>query len=338
MFVDEVEIFVQAGAGGRGCVSFRRERFVPHGGPDGGDGGDGGSVFIEAVRGLDTLSELASRHHWRAQRGSHGQGKNKAGKNGKDLFISVPTGTLIYDRDLGILLQDLNRPGQRVCIAASGKGGKGNAAFATATEQVPRFAQPGTPGQQRWLRLELKLIADVGLVGMPNAGKSTLLSRLSAARPKIADYAFTTLAPQLGIVELSNYRRLVMADLPGLIEGAHQGHGLGDAFLRHIERTRIIVHLLDICPPSQADPAENYRAIRRELAAYSTKLAAKPELIVANKMDLTGSKQALVKLQEDLETEVIGISAVVGTGLKQLVERLWARLAELPDENTGDLP
>ena len=338
MFVDEVEIFVQGGAGGRGCVSFRRERFVPRGGPDGGDGGDGGSVFIEAVPGLDTLSEMAGRHHWRAQRGCHGQGKNKAGKNGKDLIISVPAGTLVYDRDLGILLQDLTRPSQRVCIAAGGKGGKGNSAFATATEQAPRFAQPGTQGHQRWLRLELKLIADVGLVGMPNAGKSTLLSRLSAARPKIADYAFTTLAPQLGIVELSNYRRLMMADLPGLIEGAHQGHGLGDAFLRHIERTRIIVHLLDICPPSQADPAESYRTIRRELAAYSTKLAAKPELIIANKMDLTGSEQALVKLQEDLKTEVIGISAVVGTGLKQLVEKLWAKLAELPDEDTGDLP
>lgn len=338
MFVDEVEIFVQGGAGGRGCVSFRRERFVPHGGPDGGDGGDGGSVFMEVTPGLDTLSELAGHHHWRAQRGAHGQGKNMAGKKGKDLIIPVPAGTLVYDRDLGILLQDLSHLGQRVCVAPGGKGGKGNSAFATATEQTPRFAQPGTEGQQRWLKLQLKLIADVGLVGLPNAGKSTLLSRISAARPKIADYAFTTLSPQLGIVELSDYRRMVMADLPGLIKGAHQGQGLGDAFLRHIERTRIIVHLLDICPPSQADPAESYRTIRRELAAYSDKLAAKPELIVANKMDLTGSQQALAKLQDDLKTDVLGISAVVGTGLKPLTEKLWAMLEELPEKDVGDLP
>ena len=338
MFVDEVEIFVQAGAGGRGCVSFRRERFVPRGGPDGGDGGHGGSVHLEVVPGLDTLSEMAGRHHWHAQRGGHGRGKNMAGKNGKDLVIPVPAGTLVYDRDLGILLQDLTHPAQRVCVAAGGKGGKGNSAFATATDQTPRFAQPGTEGQQRWLRLELKIIADVGLVGMPNAGKSTLLGRLSAARPKVASYAFTTLAPQLGIVELSDYRRLVMADLPGLIEGAHQGQGLGDTFLRHIERTRIIVHLLDICPPGPADPAQSYRTIRGELAAYSKKLAAKPELVVANKMDLTGSEQALAKLQEDLKTEVVGISAVVGTGLKQLTERLWEMLADLLDKDSGDSP
>lgn len=338
MFVDEVEIFVQAGAGGRGCVSFRRERFVPRGGPDGGDGGHGGSVYLEVVPGLDTLSEMAGRHHWRAQRGGHGRGKNMAGKKGKDIVIPVPAGTLVYDRDLGILLQDLTHPAQRVCVAAGGKGGQGNSAFATATEQTPRFAQPGTEGQQRWLRLELKLIADVGLVGMPNAGKSTLLGRLSAARPKIASYAFTTLAPQLGILELSDYRRLVMADLPGLIEGAHQGHGLGDTFLRHIERTRIIVHLLDICPSGQTDPAESYRTIHAELAAYSKKLAAKPELVVATKMDLTGSQQALVKLQEDLKTEVLGISAVVGTGLKQLTERLWKMREDLPDKDAGDLP
>ena len=336
MFVDQAEIFIQGGAGGAGCVSFRRERFVPRGGPDGGDGGDGGSVFLEAVAGLDTLSEQAGHHHWRAKDGRHGQGKKMTGKKGPDVIVSVPVGTLVYDRDLGIMLQDLTRAGQRVCLAAGGKGGKGNSHFATATEQSPRYAQPGTEGQQRWLRLELKLIADVGLVGMPNAGKSTLLSRLSAARPKIADYAFTTLSPQLGIVELTDYRRIVMADLPGLIEGAHQGHGLGDAFLRHIERTRTIVHLLDICPQDDADPAENYRTIRRELAAYSEKLAAKPELIVANKMDLTDSDKALKKLRQNLNAKVVGISAVVGTGLRPLVEKLWEMLAELPNKNTGD--
>ena len=336
MFVDQAEIFVQSGAGGAGCVSFRRERFVPRGGPDGGDGGHGGSVFLEAVPGLDTLSETAGHHHWRAERGRHGQGKNMSGKKGQDLIVPVPSGTLIYDRDLGILLQDLTHPGQRVCVAPGGKGGKGNSAFATPTEQAPRYAQPGTEGQQRWLRLELKLIADVGLVGMPNAGKSTLLSRLSAAHPRIADYPFTTLSPQLGIVELTDYRRLVMADLPGLIQGAHQGQGLGDAFLRHIERTRIIVHLLDICPPDDIDPAENYRTIRRELTAYSEKLAAKPELVVANKMDLTDSDQALAKLRDELGAEVIGVSAVVGTGLRPLVEKLWDMLADSPDEDTGD--
>ncbi len=336
MFVDEVEIFVQGGDGGHGCVSFRRERFVPRGGPDGGDGGNGGSVYLEAVDGLDTLSDMAGRHHWRARGGGHGKGKNMTGKKGKDVVIRVPTGTLIYDRDLSLLLQDLKKAGHRICVAQGGQGGKGNAAFATATEQTPRIAQPGTEGRQRWLKLELKLIADLGLVGMPNAGKSTLLSRLSAARPKIAAYAFTTLNPQLGIVELSDYRRMVMADLPGLIEGAHRGLGLGEAFLRHIERTRIIVHLLDICPAGEADPAENYRTIRRELTAYSPKLAAKPEMIVANKMDLTGSDQALAKLRDDLKTEVIGISAVVGTNLKQLTEALWTKLAQLPDEDMGD--
>ena len=337
MFVDEVEIFVQGGKGGRGCLSFRRERFVPHGGPDGGDGGDGGSVFIEAVAGLDTLSELAGKHHWRAKAGGYGKGKKMAGKKGKDVIIGVPPGTLIHDRELGLLLKDLTEPGERVCVAEGGKGGKGNTAFATATEQAPRVAQPGTLGRERWLKLELKIIADVGLVGMPNAGKSTLLSRLSAARPKIADYAFTTLNPQLGIVELSDYRRIVMADLPGLIEGAHEGHGLGEAFLKHIERTRIIVHLLDICPPGDGDVLENYRAIRAELSAYSEKLAGKCEMIVANKMDLTGSEELLAKLQKDLGTEVLGISAATGTNLKVLTERLWAKLAELPAEKTGEL-
>ncbi len=336
MFVDEVEIFVQGGDGGHGCLSFRRERFVPRGGPDGGDGGHGGSVYLEAVEGLDTLSDIAGRHHWRAKGGGHGKGKNMTGKKGKDIVIRVPAGTLVYDRDLGLLLQDLTKPGQRICVAEGGKGGKGNAAFATATEQAPRITQPGTEGRRRWLKLELKLIADIGLVGMPNAGKSTLLSRLSAARPKIAAYAFTTLNPQLGIVELSDYRRMVMADLPGLIEGAHEGLGLGEAFLRHIERTRIIVQLLDICPPGEADPAENYRTIRQELTAYSPKLAAKPELIVANKMDLTGSEEALTKLRDNLKTEVIGISAVVGTNLRELTEALWAKLAQLPDEDLGD--
>ena len=317
-------------------MSFRRERFVPHGGPDGGDGGAGGSVFLEAVAGLDTLSEQAGHHHWRAKRGGHGRGKKMTGKRGPDVVIPVPVGTLIYDRDLDILLQDLTKIGQRVCVATGGKGGKGNTAFSSATLQTPRYAQPGTEGQERWLRLELKLIADVGLVGMPNAGKSTLLSRLSAARPKIANYVFTTLSPQLGIVELPDYRRLVMADLPGLIEGAHLGTGLGDAFLKHIERTRIIVHLLDVDPPGDVEPAENYTKIRRELTAYSEKLAAKPELIVANKMDLTDSDKVLAELRKNLGAEVMAISAVVGTGLRELVEKLWKMLADLPDEDTGD--
>jgi len=329
MFIDQAEIYVRGGHGGHGCVSFRREKYVPKGGPDGGNGGDGGSVYMVADESVSTLIDFAGRHHWIAQNGAPGMGKNMAGRSGRDLIIRVPPGTLVYDRDTGALLKDLDEPGLRVRIAQGGRGGRGNAAYKSPTNQAPRRADPGEPGQERRLRLELKLIADVGIVGLPNAGKSTLLSRLSRARPKIADYPFTTLEPQLGIVELSGYRRFVMADIPGLIEGAHEGVGLGDAFLRHIERTRVILHLIDICPLSGGPaPSEAYRTIRNELAKYSEGLAAKPELVVANKIDLLQGHGPLDELRGALNGEVLAISAVTGCGLELLTERLWQMLAE----------
>jgi len=333
MFVDEAKIWVKAGDGGHGCVSFRREKFVPKGGPDGGDGGDGGGVYFEAVGDLDTLMDFAGRHHWRAGNGKGGSGGNKHGADGTDLVISVPPGTLIYDEDLGILLKDLNKAGMRVCLCRGGRGGKGNKAFATPTNQTPRQAQPGKPGQERNIRLELKLIADAGLVGMPNAGKSTLISRCSAAAPKIADYPFTTLEPVLGIVELSDYRRFVMADIPGLIEGAHDGAGLGFEFLRHIERTRIIVHILDIMPADGSDPAENYKSIRAELARYSKVLADKQEVIAANKIDLDADGRGVKELQKELGKKVLAISAVTGSGIKQLNEVLWKMIRQIQAED-----
>jgi GTP-binding protein len=325
MFIDEAIIHVKAGDGGHGCVSFRREKYVPKGGPDGGDGGDGGSIVFLADSSKDTLLDFAGKHHWNAPRGEGGMGKKMAGLSGEDLVIPVPLGTLIYDRDHGSLLCDLETDGRKVTIARGGKGGRGNWHFRTPSNQAPRFAEPGTEGQERNLRLELKLIADVGLVGMPNAGKSTLLRAVSAARPKVADYPFTTLEPQLGIVELVGDRRIVVADIPGLIEGAQHGTGLGHAFLRHVERTKVIVHLLDLFPLDGSDPAANYRTIRAELEAFSSLLAAKPEVIAANKMDLaTDDGEALAKLRADLPTHTIyPISGATHDGVQPLMEALW---------------
>jgi len=329
MFIDQAKIWVKAGDGGHGCVSFRREKFIPKGGPDGGDGGNGGDVYFQAVENLDTLLDFAGKHHWQAQNGRPGSGSNKHGADGDDLIIKVPPGTLIYDIDLDLLLKDLNEIGMKVCICQGGKGGRGNKAFATSTNQTPRNAEHGKEGQQRNLRLELKLIADVGLVGMPNAGKSTLISRCSAARPKIADYPFTTLEPVLGIVELSDFRRFVMADIPGLIEGAHDGAGLGFEFLKHIERTRIIVHILDIMPVDNCDPLDNYKAIRSELEQYSKELAQKQEIIVANKIDLDPDRKMVEDLRKKLDKEIHPISAVTGEGIKELTEVLWQKVKEL---------
>ena len=326
MFIDQAEIWVKAGDGGRGCVSFRREKFIPKGGPDGGDGGKGGDVYFEAVENLDTLLDFAGKHHWQAQNGQPGSGNNRSGLSGEDMIIKVPPGTLLYDTDLNLLLKDLGQVGLKVRVCRGGKGGKGNKAFATPTHQTPRYAEPGKPGQERNMRLELKLIADVGLVGMPNAGKSTLISRCSAARPKIADYPFTTLEPVLGIVELSDFRRFVMADIPGLIEGAHAGAGLGHDFLKHIERTKILVHIIDIMPADGSDPAQNYHTIRAELAQYSRALAAKPEVIVANKIDLEPSGETVAHLKEELSSEVHPISAVTGQGIRELCELLWQKI------------
>jgi len=331
MFIDQAKIWVKAGDGGHGCVSFRREKFIPKGGPDGGDGGKGGDVYFQAVENLDTLLDFAGKHHWQAQNGQSGSGNNKHGANGEDLIIKVPPGTLIYDVDLNLLLKDLNEIGMKVCICRGGKGGRGNKAFATATNQTPRYSEQGKKGQERNLRLELKLIADVGLVGMPNAGKSTLISRTSGARPKIADYPFTTLEPVLGIVELSGFRRFVMADIPGLIEGAHNGTGLGFEFLKHIERTRIIVHILDIMPVNNSDPVDNYKAIRSELELYSKELAQKQEIIVANKIDLDPDGKAVEDLRKKLNKTVHPISAVTGSGIKELTEILWQQVKEAKD-------
>ena len=286
MFIDEAKIQITAGNGGHGCLSFRREKFIPKGGPDGGDGGRGGNVYFQAMDNLDTLLDFAGKHHWKAKNGQPGSGRNKYGADGQDLIIKVPPGTLIYDTDLDLLLKDMNEIGLKVCVCRGGKGGRGNKSFASSTNQAPREIERGREGQERNIRLQLKLIADVGLVGMPNAGKSTLISRCSAARPKIADYPFTTIEPVLGIVELSGYRRFVMADIPGLIEGAHSGAGLGYKFLKHIERTAILAHILDIMPTDGSDPVENYNAIRHELEQYSKALAQKQEVIVANKTDL----------------------------------------------------
>jgi GTP-binding protein len=333
MFVDEATIRVKAGDGGNGCISFRREKYIPKGGPDGGDGGDGGSVIMVADANKDTLLDFSGRHHWNARGGQTGMGKKMAGLSGDDLVIQVPPGTLIFDAEHKILLADLDVPEKRVVIARGGKGGRGNWHFKSSINQTPRFAEPGTEGQERLLDLELKLIADVGLVGMPNAGKSTLLRAISAARPKVADYPFTTLDPQLGICQLDGDRRIVFADIPGLIEGARDGAGLGHAFLRHIERTKIIVHLLDLYPMDGSDPADNYRTIRRELESFSPVLAEKREIIAGNKMDLAIDNDAIDHLRKELEgKQVFAISGVSRQGVEHLLEVIWKILREMKSE------
>src|SRR5437588_5337412 len=287
MFVDRVEIFVKGGDGGRGVCSFRREKYVPRGGPDGGDGGDGGSVLVRAVAGTDSLAAIVNRKFWRAETGERGGSGNCHGKNGKDIIIAVPPGTVIRDRDRGHVLRDLTESGAEVVVAQGGRGGRGNKFFATATNRTPREYQPGGPGEERHLALELKVIADAGLIGLPNAGNSTLLSRLSQAHPEIADYPFTTKHPNLGVVYPGRERAFVVADLPGLIEGAHSGIGLGHEFLRHVERTRVLIHLLEPLPLDGSDPLHNYHMVRRELELYRHELAGKPEVVALSKSELT---------------------------------------------------
>jgi GTPase len=339
MFVDEAIIEVHAGNGGNGCVSFRREKYIPKGGPEGGDGGNGGSVIMVADPNKDTLLDFSGRHHWKAKRGEPGLGKKMSGLSGDDLVIPVPPGTLVFDAEHQILLADLDLPQKSIVIARGGKGGRGNWHFKSSTNQAPRYAEPGTDGQHRRLRLELKLIADVGLVGMPNAGKSTLLRAISAARPKVADYPFTTLDPQLGIVELDRERRIVVADIPGLIEGAQNGAGLGHAFLRHIERTKVIVHLLDLYPSDGSDPAENYRTIRRELEAFSPTLAEKREIIAANKLDLAIDNNAIDHLRSELVgKEVFAISGASRQGVDDLLQLLWKILHQDQSSEPSPLP
>src|SRR5271165_2845203 len=279
MFVDRVILYVKGGDGGRGACSFRREKYVPRGGPDGGDGGDAGSVLVRAVAGADSLADIVNRKHWRADNGGNGGSDNSHGKKARDLVIPLPPGTLVIDRDRGHVLRDLKHAGDEVNVARAGRGGRGNKAFATAVNRAPREFQPGTPGEERWLTLELKVIADAGLVGLPNAGKSTLLSRLSRATPEIADYPFTTKHPNLGRVMLGGDNRFIVADLPGLIEGAHSGVGLGHEFLRHVERTRVIIHLVEPFPSDGSDPVHNYQVIRRELELHDRRLAGRPEIL-----------------------------------------------------------
>jgi len=326
MFVDRVTIEVEAGRGGDGCVSFRREKFVPRGGPDGGDGGNGGSILLIAEPGVDSLAALAHRKHWRAERGEHGMGSQRHGKSAADLVIRVPPGTVVTDAEHGLVLKDLAAAGAHVIAAHGGKGGKGNTRFKSATNQAPRESTRGDVGEHRRLTLELKIIADVGLVGKPNAGKSTLLSRVSRARPEIADYPFTTKIPHLGIVQLDIDRSLVMADIPGLIEGAHAGAGLGHEFLRHIERTRVLVHLVEPQPADGSDPLENYRAIRRELDQYGHGLADRPEIIAVSKADLPAAADVQQQLTAATGHDVLLFSAVTGQNLDRLLQAAHALL------------
>jgi GTP-binding protein len=327
-FIDEVSLTVQSGNGGRGCVSFRRERFIPRGGPDGGNGGRGGDVRLVAREGRRTLYPFRFQRLFKAENGAPGEGNQRSGKAGADLTIEVPPGTLVFDADSGELIRDLVAPEDAVVVATGGRGGKGNTHFKTSTHQTPRFAQPGEAGRTRQLRLELKLLADVGIIGLPNAGKSTLISRVSAATPKIADYPFTTLTPTLGVVNPPfGGEPFVMADIPGLIEGAHAGVGLGTRFLRHVERTRILVHLVDAAAIDPSDPLRDLRIVNTELERYGQRLAAKNQIVALNKIDLTGAEEKARQLARALgETVPVLISAATGAGVRQLLGRIVAAL------------
>lgn len=336
-FIDYVTIYVKAGDGGRGCVSFRREKYVPRGGPDGGDGGRGGHIIFRATDQLNTLIDLRYHREYRARRGQHGMGKKMHGKDGEDLIIPVPVGTIIKDADSEAVLVDLDRLGLEAVIAKGGRGGLGNSHFATPVRQAPRYAQPGEPGEERRLILELKLLADVGLIGLPNAGKSTLLSVISSARPKIADYPFTTLAPVLGVVKMADYRSFVVADIPGLIEGAHRGVGLGSQFLRHVERTAMLLHLIDISEMAQGDPVENFETIMRELALFSPDLMKKPLAAAGTKTDIAGNGERLEKMRRycgDRGIDFFEVSAVTGEGVSRLVSYLSGRLHEIKEKKS----
>ena len=333
MFVDEVDIHVTAGSGGNGCLSFRREKYVPRGGPDGGDGGAGGSVYVVASSTKNTLVDFRFHPEFEARGGQHGQGSNRTGFSADDLDIAVPVGTLVYEKAPSgelELLADLTEEGQRVLVAQGGHGGRGNARFVSSTNRAPRRTEPGRPGDEKFLRLQLKLIADVGLVGFPNAGKSTLISRISAARPKIADYPFTTLTPNLGVVSMSDDRGFVVADVPGLIEGAHKGVGLGHQFLRHIERTKVLVHLVDVSSASGRDPVEDFDVIREELHRFDPKVAAKPQIVAANKIDALDEPERATALEKHVKKARLPfyrISGVTGDGVDELLEAVWREIS-----------
>ena len=329
-FIDRAKIFVQGGRGGNGCVAFRREKFVPKGGPAGGNGGKGGDVVLVADRNVHTLLDFKYKRHYRAERGRHGEGNKRSGKSGEDLIIKVPVGTVVKDAETGEVLGDLTEHGQRLVVAKGGRGGRGNAAFATPTRQAPDFAEPGEPGEERWIELELKLLADVGLVGFPNAGKSTFLSRISAARPEIADYPFTTLRPILGVTRVGDHS-FVVADIPGLIEGAHKGKGLGHEFLRHVERTKLLLHLIDLTDSTRT-PEKAFEAINRELKLYSPSLVEKPQIVVGTKIDALADRSIIERLKTYFQERgypFFAVSAVTGEGMDELMKFVSKKLKEL---------
>jgi len=320
-FLDEARILVKAGDGGNGCLAFRREKYVPRGGPSGGDGGRGGDVTLVATEHHNTLLQFSFNPEHKAERGRHGEGSNRSGADGASLEVAVPVGTAVYDEATGERVVDFTEPGQRFVVARGGKGGRGNQHFATSTHQAPTEHEPGKPGEEKRLRLELKLLADVGLVGFPNAGKSTLISRISAARPKIADYPFTTLEPNLGVVQMPEWKSFVVADIPGLIEGAHEGHGLGIQFLRHIERTRLLVHLVDVSEASGRDPVQDFKIVMQELASFSDDLAAKPMIVAATKMDAAQDPERVASLRAVAASQGLPffeISSATGQGIDAL--------------------
>jgi len=334
-FIDEAIITVQSGDGGSGCVSFRREKYVPKGGPDGGDGGKGGDVILVASAGRRTLYPFRFRREFAAERGAGGQGRQKSGRSGQDLVIELPPGTIVRDADSGDIVKDFSVAGESFIIARGGRGGKGNTHFKSSTHRTPRFAQPGGPGELKRLQLELKLLADVGIVGLPNAGKSTLISVVSSARPKIADYPFTTLVPNLGVVKAGNHEPFVMADIPGLIEGAHAGTGLGIRFLRHVERTRLLVHLIDAGGIDPENPLEAFDTVNREMALYSPALARKPQVVALNKLDLTGTEERARAFKAALgkRRKVHLVSAATNLGVAQLLADVCRRLDRLAHES-----
>lgn len=335
MFIDIAKIQLKAGNGGHGAVAFRREKYEPSGGPAGGDGGNGGSVILEVDEGLRTLMDFKYKKSYKAEAGEDGRNKKQYGKAGEDLILKVPPGTIVKDEESGIIIADLLDHGQRAVIAKGGRGGKGNAKFANSVRQAPRFAEGGTKGDERTVVLELKLLADVGLIGFPNVGKSTLLSIITDAKPKIANYHFTTLTPNLGVVQVDDGDSFVIADIPGLIEGAHIGVGLGHEFLRHIERTRILVHMVDVSSQDGRDPVEDFHKINEELEKYSEKLAEKPQLVVANKMDIPGSEEGYEKLKEEVEKygyEILPISAATAKGIRELEYKILQKIDEIGEQ------
>lgn len=343
MFIDRARIFVQSGKGGDGMSSFRHEKFVPKGGPNGGDGGQGGNVVLVADRNVNTLVDFRFRRLFKAKPGGKGEGSNKYGRNAEDLVITVPLGTIVKDEETGQVMADLSRDGQRAIVAKGGRGGRGNWHFRTSANRTPTFAERGEPGEERWLRLELKVLADVGLLGYPSVGKSSILRKVSAAQPEVAAYHFTTLNPILGVVNLPDHRSFVMADIPGLIDGASEGVGLGHDFLRHIERTKILIHVIDVSGIEGRDPVEDYEKINAELAKYSEKLSRKQQIVAANKIDLLGDSDNLERLMDYMAAhgvEVYPICAMTGEGMDKLLERVWTMLEEYveePDETTEEV-